>query len=341
MVSYATPGGAITLDANLDDWQEISPLPVHAPNANFWGIQNIALYATTSDTHFVFALDASSFLGGLVNYNPRLLFDADFDTATGATFYGGLNESLVKVPGQRYKLTEGIDFQLRFIDRVPQLSTPDGAPVDAGIEYSWNANVIEFSIARAAFGDATEALRLQLLSFEGLYGTTYLPPKVSIGGSGDIALDGSAADWTAADRLDSLANGVDGFAVWGKATEHAYVFAIQSPIAIGKNTTIWLNTDNDASTGYQIWGWAGGAEYNVDFDAAGAPRLYGVDQVSDLGFAYSPDKTFVELIVPKALIGAPAQVNALLDINDLTFLPTQYAETQYVIADPYGDAMLV
>jgi serralysin len=157
---------------------------------------------------------------------------------------------------------------------------------------------------------------------------------------GDIALDGSSIDWATTKRLDEPANGIAGFAVFGKATEDAYVFAIQSPIAIGKNTTIWLNTDDDASTGYQIWGWAGGAEYNVNFDAAGTPRLYGIDQVDDLAFAYSQDKTLIELIIPKALIGAPAQVNALLDINDLTFLPTQYAETQYEIVDPYSELML-
>jgi serralysin len=231
--------------------------------------------------------------------------------------------------------------QVQFVDRVPQLVTGDGAAVDADIQYSWNANVIEFSIERSAFGDSTEAMRVQVAPFNGSLSIYRLaPPLLYFGASGDIALDGSAADWTTADRLDEPANGVDGFAVFGKATEHAYVFAIQSPIAIGRNTTIWLNTDDDASTGYQIWGWAGGAEYNVNFDYAGTPRLYGIDQVDDLAFAYSEDKTFVEIIIPKALIGAPAQVNALLDINDLTFLPTQYAETQYEIVDPYSDLML-
>lgn len=123
MISYTTPGGAITLDANLDDWHEVSALKVHASNAYFWGIQNIALYATTSDTHFVFALDAGAYFGGPENYTASLLFDADLDTATGSSFFGGLNESLIKVPGQRYKLADGIDFELRFVDRVPKLFT--------------------------------------------------------------------------------------------------------------------------------------------------------------------------------------------------------------------------
>jgi hypothetical protein len=95
MVSYATPGGTITLDANLDDWHEVSALNVLAANVLYLGIQNISLYATTSDTHFVFAFDAGGHFGGLENYKASLLFDADLDTATGSPFFGGLNESLI------------------------------------------------------------------------------------------------------------------------------------------------------------------------------------------------------------------------------------------------------
>jgi serralysin len=378
MVSYVTPGGTITLDANLDDWYEISPLKIHRPGISQYDVQDFTLYATTSDTHFVFALDASRVPGGLefpepgwATYRPHLMFDADLDALTGTKYLGWESMDFNRWPVLPYLRAEGIDFRLSFIDRVPKLFTSgvpelfiSGEQVNADIQYSWNANVIEFSIERSAFGDSAEAMRVQLLSSQGPYikdgpaywwtdgilhtihssdvhyGRPYYPPQAYFGASGDIALDGSSEDWTTADRLDSPANGIDGFAVFGKATEQAYVFAIQSPLAIGQNTTIWLNTDNDASTGYQIWGWAGGAEYNVNFDASGTPRLYGINQVDDLAFAYSEDKTFIELIIPKALIGAPAQVNALLDINDLTFLPTQYAETQYEIVDPYSDLML-
>jgi serralysin len=366
------------LDANLDDWHEISPLKIHSPGVSQYDVQDLTLYETTSDTHFIFALDASRIPGGLEfldaeggQYRPHLMFDADLDASTGTYYLGYETMTINRWPALPYLRAEGIDFKLSFFDRVPKLFTSgvpesyiNGEQVNADIQYSWNTNVLEFSIERAAFGDSAEAMRVQLLSShwpgiiegpaywytDGIlhttigafvhYGRPYYPPPAYFGASGDIVLDGSAADWTAADRLDAPANGIDGFTVFGKASENAYVFAIQSPIAIGKNTTIWLNTDDDASTGYQIWGWAGGAEYNVNFDIAGTPRLYGIDQVDDLAFAYSADKTFVELIIPKALIGAPAQVNALLDINDLVFLPTQYAETQYEIVDPYSDLML-
>ena len=344
MVSYVTPAGTITLDANLGDWHGVSAFKVNYYN-------NVALYATTSDTHFVFALDATDGWVGLGSYQPRLWFDAepqlwfdaDLDTSTGTGLAAAPQMARPgSPPPPPYIRAEGIDLKLRFVDGVPKLFDDRGAAVDADIQYSWNANVIEFSVERSAFGDSTEAVRVQVVAPEEWSSSYYSFrwPQLYFGASGDIALDGSAGDWTAADRLDSPADGVDGFAVFGKATEHAFVFAIQSPVAIGKNSTIWLNTDNDASTGYQIWGWAGGAEYNINFDATSTPRLYGIDQVSDLGFAFSQDRSFVELIVPEELIDSPAQVNALLDINDLTFLPTLYAETQYEIVDSFSDFML-
>ena len=38
--------------------------------------------------------------------------------------------------------------------------------------------------------------------------------------------------------------------------------------------TIWLNTDLNAATGYQIFGSGGGAEYNVEINADGTATLY-------------------------------------------------------------------
>jgi hypothetical protein len=37
---------------------------------------------------------------------------------------------------------------------------------------------------------------------------------------------------------------------------------------------VWLNTDRNKTSGHQIPGWAGGAEYNVSVDARGLPRLF-------------------------------------------------------------------
>ena len=70
----------------------------------------------------------------------------------------------------------------------------------------------------------------------------------------------------------------------------AVVLAVSAPVAIGANTTAWLNTDRNAATGFQIFGFAGGAEFNVNFDATGQPALYtgnaGQTAVADVDIAF-------------------------------------------------------
>ncbi|TVV71380.1 M10 family metallopeptidase C-terminal domain-containing protein [Sphingomonas solaris] len=151
-----------------------------------------------------------------------------------------------------------------------------------------------------------------------------------------ITLDGSLADWASTTRIDRGGNA--GFAVYGQADATDFVFAIKAPTAIGANTTIWLNTDRSTVTGYQIFGFAGGAEYNVNFDAAGKAALYsgaaGQTLVqADLALAYSADGTTVELRVPKALIGKPQALDVLLDVNDRTFVPGSYSERGFTVFD--------
>ncbi|WP_170263340.1 cadherin domain-containing protein [Blastochloris sulfoviridis] len=159
---------------------------------------------------------------------------------------------------------------------------------------------------------------------------------------GNITLDGLLGDWTATDRIDGAAP-VDGFEAYGKTTGDSYVFAIKAPLdtTIGTNTTMWLNTDQNNSTGYKIWGWANGVEYQVELNA-GALKLYAVapdasgnpvtTYKQDLSFALGADGTTIEFAVPKAAIGSPAGLSALIDINDQTFLPGVY-NTAYAVTD--------
>ena len=115
------------------------------------------------------------------------------------------------------------------------------------------------------------------------------------------------------------------------------VFALQSPTPIGPGTTAWLNTDQNTGTGFRIFGTTGGAEFNVDFDITGTPRLYtgaaGETRVAGvtLPFAFSADRTIVEFAVPLSAIGNPAVVNTLWDVNNTVFLPTDYSSIQYDI----------
>lgn len=160
---------------------------------------------------------------------------------------------------------------------------------------------------------------------------------------GNITIDGGLSDWTNRDRLDLVpGTGVSGYEVYGKYAGNAYVLAIKSASSssdpIGANTTIWLDTDQNANTGYQVFGFAGGAEYNVNFFTDSKPYLYtgaaGENYVAPLlDYAYSSDNKTVELAIPVSLLNnSPQVVNLLADINDKVFLPGDYSLNKYTIS---------
>ncbi len=155
--------------------------------------------------------------------------------------------------------------------------------------------------------------------------------------AGSVTLDGNLSDWTSAQQVDRSLS-TSGYDLYGKLTGGYYVFAIQAPTAVGANTTVWLNTDQNSATGYQIWGTSGGAEYNINFDGAGTPFLYKgaagqTKQSAQVLFGYSADHKTVEFAVQAKALGSPKAINTLWDVNDNTYLPSDYSATQYSVTD--------
>ena len=149
---------------------------------------------------------------------------------------------------------------------------------------------------------------------------------------GNITIDGSLADWMTVDRLDSMANGTaqTGYELYGKYNANNYLFAVKSAQVIGAGTTIWLNTDQNKTTGYQIFGSAGGAEYNINFAADGKAYLYSgaaaENYIAPLDYTISADGFSAEIAVPVSLLGtaAPTAIDVLADVNNQIFLPGDY-----------------
>src|SRR5688572_32506133 len=133
---------------------------------------------------------------------------------------------------------------------------------------------------------------------------------------GTITVDGRLGDWSGTYQIDKTLS-VSGYDIYARYIGGYYVFAMKAPVAIGNNTTVWLNTDRDASTGHQIFGFAGGAEYNIDFDESGTPRLYtGADGQTPVSganvlFGYSADRTIVEFAISASAIGSPGNISTL------------------------------
>lgn len=151
-----------------------------------------------------------------------------------------------------------------------------------------------------------------------------------------VTIDGSLDDWFATDRIDDNSN--PGYQVYATVDNGDFVFALKAPVAIGANTTVWLNTDGKTSTGYQIFGFAGGAEYNVNFAADGTVNLYSGAAgqtlvLAGLTAAWSVDRMTVEFRLPTASVGNPAAMYTLYDINDLQtgFLPTNYQSAPFTV----------
>lgn len=154
-----------------------------------------------------------------------------------------------------------------------------------------------------------------------------------------IVLDGALLDWTADDRLETAATTIAGYALYGRLEGDVFYFALSSPQAIGATSTLWLNTDANINTGYKVWGFAAGAEFNVNFGANGVPRLYtgadGQTLVGDLTYAMSADRRVLEIALPKSLLGASiSSVGIMADINNTVFLPADYTQAAYTITTP-------
>ena len=154
-----------------------------------------------------------------------------------------------------------------------------------------------------------------------------------------ITIDGLLGDWLSGDRIDDAS--VAGYRVNATSDATYFYFSLTAPAAIGANTTAWLNTDRDAATGYQIFGFAGGAEYNVNFAADGTVSLYsgGAGQTlvaGGLTAAWSADLTSVEFRIAKTAIGNPNAIDTLYDINESTFLPSSFSSKPFVLFNDTG-----
>jgi serralysin len=151
-----------------------------------------------------------------------------------------------------------------------------------------------------------------------------------------VTIDGNFSDWISSERIDY--GDQPGYSLYATAQSGLLYFDLNAAagVAIGPNTTIWLNTDLNAATGYQIFGSAGGAEYNVNIKPDGTAALYtGADGqtlvLDNIPIAYSADKTQVEFAIPLSSIGNPSNpLDVLYDVNNTTFGPISYANQPYV-----------
>jgi len=159
-------------------------------------------------------------------------------------------------------------------------------------------------------------------------------------GLGPVNLDGTLNEWAFLDRLDPAPGQTpSGYELYGRYENETYYFGIETDgIPIGSNTTIWLNTDQDPSTGV---GWAGGAEFYVNLIVDSTPHLYDKDWRwvgGPLVHAYGSGDTVIEIALPEALMGASVgDIDIFMDINDAVSLPADYATDPPYTLNLFGE----
>ncbi|WP_332690087.1 hypothetical protein, partial [Devosia sp.] len=309
---------AIALDGSLLDWTTLDRLETAATT-----IAGYELYGRLEGDIFYFALRSAQPIGP----TSTLWLNTDANTATGYQVWG---------------FAAGAEFNVNFgADGVPRLYTgADGQTLVGDLSYALSADgtVLEIALPKALLGATVSSVGIMAdINNSVLLPADYTQPAYTIVTPGPF--DGLLTEWTAEQRLDTPETGVAGYELYGKFADGSFVFGLSSAVPIGPNTTFWLNTDGDITTGYQIFGFTGGAEFNVNIGADGIARLYsgaaGETLVGTIDYKIAPGGLSMEFAVPKALLGASVNsVILLADVNDSVFLPPTYANGGYVLIDP-------
>jgi serralysin len=310
----------ITIDGNLIDWTAEDRLETAATL-----ISGYEIYGRLEGGVFYFALQSSVAIGP----TTTLWLNTDGDTGTGYQVWG---------------FAAGAEYNINFgADGVPRLYTgADGQTLVGDIDYALSPDglTLELAIPANLLGPSVTSLGIMA----DINNSVFLPGDYTQAAYTIIepppsSFDGLLSEWTPDQRLDTGDKVVAGYELYGKVEGDSFVFALKSAVAIGPNTTFWLDTDGNSATGYQIWGFAAGAEFNVNIGSDGIARLYsgaaGETLVGEIDHRLAPDGLSVELAIPRSLIGSEvASINLYVDVNDGVFLPPAYADGGLILTDP-------
>ncbi|WP_417584889.1 M10 family metallopeptidase C-terminal domain-containing protein [Pelagibacterium sp.] len=308
----------IILDGTLTDWSPDDRL--ERPETL---VDGYALFGRYEDGAYLIALESAEPIGP----NTTFWLNTDADSETGHKVWDW---------------AVGAEFNINFgTDGIARLySGSEGATLVAEIEYLLGAGgtILEMKLPQALVGLAVTSLTV----YADINNSVFLPSSYAEGGylvtqPSSSSFDGLLAEWTEEQRLDTQLGVVDGYAMYGRVESDEVVFALSSAQPIGPGSTFWLNTDGNTATGHQIFGWAAGAEFNVNIDGDGIARLYsgaaGEIFVSDVDFALAPNGMSIEFSVSKQTLGFDQSVQILADINDSVFLPANYGTGGYTLVE--------
>ncbi|PID45496.1 MAG: hypothetical protein CSB47_08225 [Proteobacteria bacterium] len=320
----------ITIDGNIDDWtsEDRLELPPRSP------VPGYELSGRYENNAYKILLRK---LSGSIGPSTTFWLNTDQNPETGYKIWGYAG-------GAEYNVNIAADGK-PYLYKDADGQTFVSGPLTHSIVADGNGTNMELEIPETLIGSPAGAGINMLIDVNNStflpvsywpHSNNYIIPKQSIFNNGDIQIDGQKSDWKSSDRMDlDPVNAVEGVELYGRYENGQYKLLIHDFYrTIGADTTIWINTDQDYDTGYQIWGYAGGAEYNINFGSDGVPRLYkdadGQTLVSEsVNYAITADGSggsIMELEINEALIGMTNgdAIRLLFDVNDSSFMPRSY-----------------
>jgi serralysin len=364
----------ITLDGTFADWPTTDMVMTAANPATGYQIYGAFLNDATLGNTYVIGIDATASTDPVIGAGTIIYLNTDQNNTTGYSL------SWAKV-GAEYEVqfardTAGVLQAYLYSVTSTGVTTllNGGAPLNTG--FSSNGESVELAIPQALLtptgGTAPTSINFASLinNANGLPADLTNPeyiitdpaavvPPTTIGNL--ITLDGTFADWPAADIITNPANSAAGYEIYGAFLNDAtlgntYVIGIDATVStdpvIGPGATLYLNTDQNNATGYELSFAKVGAEYEVQFaygsNAELQPFLYSVTSTgvatllnggAPLHAGFSSNGESVELAIPQALLtpaggAAPTSIN-FAALNGTQGLPTDLAGSpEYTITDP-------
>ena len=328
----------------------------------------------TLDNIYVIGIDATASTDPVIAPGTVIYLNTDQNDKTGYSPFGNV--------GAEYEVQFALDatgalqpylYSVTSAGVTTQLN--GGAPLNAG--FSTDGESVELAIPQALLTPAGGAAPTSINFATLINGANGLPADftnnpeyiitdpaaviatTTIGNL--ITLDGTFSDWPAVDIVMTPGNVAAGYQIHGAFLNDAtlgntYVIGIDATSStdpvIAPGTVIYLNTDQNDATGYDLSFANIGAEYEVQFaygsNAELQPFLYSVTSAgvttllnggAPLDAGFSSNGESVELAIPQALLtpaggAAPTSIN-FAALNGAQGLPSDLAsDPEYTITDP-------
>ena len=171
-----------------------------------------------------------------------------------------------------------------------------------------------------------------------------------------ITVDGSLTDWSATERINT-ADTSSGYTLYATEQNSTLVFAIQAPTGVQMvaGTTVYSDTDQNASTGFDVYGGKIGADYSLTLNSNGTETLNAYSATDTTGaspttvltltsaqFAEPTNLNTIEFAIPAASLGNPNAINVAYDIKNTntatptvgaidTYLPISFSDQPYTV----------